>query len=128
MPGMMRGRGGSRRAGPADRAAPARARENRLGDLDQEGRGAVATFSPGFRGRPRSSDVRLPPGQYETFDFPVLSAGPTPRVSRDTWQFTVTTEAGTAHAWSWTDLMALPSERPTVDLHCVTKWSKFGTH
>jgi DMSO/TMAO reductase YedYZ molybdopterin-dependent catalytic subunit len=80
----------------------------------------------GFSGRGRS-DVNLPPGQYLTEDFPVLSAGPTPRVNLDTWQFGITTEAGQRHTWSWPELTALPSESITVDLHCVTKWSKFGT-
>jgi DMSO/TMAO reductase YedYZ molybdopterin-dependent catalytic subunit len=87
----------------------------------------VAIISRGFRGRPRSSDGRLPPGQYETRDFPVLSAGPTPRLNLDAWEFTVITEAGKRHAWTWPQLTALPTEEPTVDLHCVTKWSKFET-
>ncbi len=83
--------------------------------------------SPGFRGRPRDTGVKLPPGQYLTKDFPVLSAGPTPRVSPESWEFVITTEAGRAHRWSWRDLLALPSQTPDVDLHCVTKWSKLGT-
>ena len=87
----------------------------------------MAIVSRGFQGRRRSSDHRLPPGQYETRDFPVLSAGPTPRVERDAWQFSVVTERGERRSWSWRELMALPAERPVVDLHCVTKWSKFGT-
>ena len=87
----------------------------------------MAIVSRGFQGRRRSSDHRLPPGQYETRDFPVLSAGPTPRVDRDAWQFSVVTEGGERRSWSWRELMALPAERPSVDLHCVTKWSKFGT-
>jgi DMSO/TMAO reductase YedYZ molybdopterin-dependent catalytic subunit len=60
-------------------------------------------------------------------DFPVLSAGPTPYVDTDEWAFTVTTETGERRTWSWRDLMALPQETPTVDLHCVTKWSKLAT-
>jgi DMSO/TMAO reductase YedYZ molybdopterin-dependent catalytic subunit len=80
----------------------------------------------GFAGRGRR-DVDLPPGQYLTEDFPVLSAGPTPLVSVDTWQLGVTTESGQRHAWSWPELLALPSETINVDLHCVTKWSKLGT-
>jgi len=80
----------------------------------------------GFAGRGRR-DVNLPPGQYLTEDFPVLSAGPTPLVSVDTWQLGVTTESGQRHAWSWPELLALPSETINVDLHCVTKWSKLGT-
>jgi DMSO/TMAO reductase YedYZ molybdopterin-dependent catalytic subunit len=70
----------------------------------------------------------LPPGQYETRDFPVLSAGPTPRIDVDSWTFEIATESGARHAWSWAELIALPAEDPTVDLHCVTKWSKFATH
>jgi DMSO/TMAO reductase YedYZ molybdopterin-dependent catalytic subunit len=89
--------------------------------------GGMGIVSPGFSGRGRSTGPELPPGQYLTTDFPVLTAGPTPRVPTDTWEFTVTTEAGTAHRWSWADLMALPAESPTVDIHCVTKWSKLGT-
>lgn len=83
--------------------------------------------TPGFGGRPRTTDHRLPPGQYQAHDFPVLSAGPTPRVDLDDWEFTVTTEAGEVSRWSWREFQALPQETPTVDIHCVTKWSKFGT-
>jgi DMSO/TMAO reductase YedYZ molybdopterin-dependent catalytic subunit len=87
----------------------------------------MAIISRGFQGRRQPSGHRLPPGQYETRDFPVLSAGPTPRVDRDAWEFTVVTEHGDRYAWRWAELMALPEERPVVDLHCVTKWSKFNT-
>jgi DMSO/TMAO reductase YedYZ molybdopterin-dependent catalytic subunit len=88
----------------------------------------MAIVSRGFHGRRPTDGHKLPPGQYETVDFPVLSAGPTPRVPRDEWTFTVTTEDGVRHVWDWARLTALPRQTPTVDLHCVTKWSKFGTH
>ncbi len=87
----------------------------------------MGIVSPGFQGRPRRGDTRLPPGQYLTEGFPVLSAGPTPRIPTDRWEFVITTETGQEYRWSWADLMALPSETPTVDIHCVTKWSKLGT-
>jgi len=87
----------------------------------------MSTLSPGFHGRPRSSGPALPPGQYLTEDFPVLTAGPTPRIPTDQWQFFITTETGQQHTWTWAQLMALPSVEQTVDLHCVTKWSKLGT-
>ncbi|MFF0487784.1 sulfite oxidase-like oxidoreductase [Nocardia sp. NPDC003482] len=87
----------------------------------------MSVFSPGFHGRPRPSDDRLPPGQYLTEDFPVLSAGPTPRVDRDAWEFTIVTEAGVRHSWDWARFRALPQERPHVDIHCVTRWSKLDT-
>jgi DMSO/TMAO reductase YedYZ molybdopterin-dependent catalytic subunit len=87
----------------------------------------MGIVSPGFTGRRRPADDKLPPGQYLTRDFPVLSAGPTPRVPLDKWEFTVTTETGQRRAWSWPELLALPAEDVTVDIHCVTKWSKLGT-
>jgi DMSO/TMAO reductase YedYZ molybdopterin-dependent catalytic subunit len=83
--------------------------------------------SPGFFGRPRDSAPQLPPGQYLVRDFPVLSAGPTPRIALDTWEFRLVTEAGEKHTWDWAALRALPAEDITVDLHCVTKWSKLAT-
>jgi DMSO/TMAO reductase YedYZ molybdopterin-dependent catalytic subunit len=86
----------------------------------------MGIVSPGFHGRGRPA-ADLPPGQYLTEDFPVLSAGPTPRVPTDSWEFTVTTETGREYRWSWAELTALPAETVTVDLHCVTKWSKLGT-
>ena len=86
----------------------------------------MAVVTRGFTGRGHS-DPKLPPGQYLTEDFPVLSAGPTPRIDLNKWQFTVVTEAGGRHTWNWQELLALPSEDVTVDIHCVTKWSKLGT-
>ena len=83
----------------------------------------------GFRGR-RPVDVpseRVPPGQYVTSDFPVLSAGPTPRISPDEWAFTVTDREGVDRSWTWDEFNDLPSEEVTVDIHCVTKWSKLDT-
>jgi hypothetical protein len=87
----------------------------------------VGIVSRGFTGRKRSSQPGLPPGQYLVDDFPVLSAGPTPRIDRGSWEFRIVTEDGSKHAWDWTALRALPSQDVTVDLHCVTKWSKLGT-
>jgi DMSO/TMAO reductase YedYZ molybdopterin-dependent catalytic subunit len=87
----------------------------------------MAIVSRGFRGRRRPEDAELPPGQYLTTDFPVLSAGPTPRVALDDWRFTVEAESGAQRRWTWPEFRALPSQDITVDLHCVTRWSKLGT-
>ena len=86
-------------------------------------------ISRGFRGRrqPPAAAHRLPPGQYETRDFPVLSAGPTPRAPLATWDFTLSDAAARTARWTWEELQALPRETVTTDIHCVTKWSKFGT-
>ncbi|TDB84362.1 sulfite oxidase-like oxidoreductase [Actinomadura sp. KC216] len=87
----------------------------------------MGIVSPGFHGRRREPAGGLPPGQYVTDDFPVLSAGPTPRIPADEWEFTVTAESGREHRWTWREFLDLPSETPRVDIHCVTKWSKLGT-
>jgi DMSO/TMAO reductase YedYZ molybdopterin-dependent catalytic subunit len=87
----------------------------------------MGIVSPGFRGRRGRAGPELPPGQYLVEDFPVLSAGPTPRVDLDDWELTVTTETGERRRWDWAAFRALPSEPVTVDIHCVTKWSKLGT-
>lgn len=87
----------------------------------------MAGFTRGFGARRRESDPRLPPGQYLTEDFPVLSAGPTPVVSLQDWEFSIRTEAGELATWGWDAFQRLPSEEVTADIHCVTRWSKLGT-
>jgi DMSO/TMAO reductase YedYZ molybdopterin-dependent catalytic subunit len=85
-------------------------------------------ISRGFRGRrPQVDPTRLPPGQYVTTDFPVLSAGPTPHTPPDEWTFTIRGAVDERVSWTWEELLALPAETPTVDIHCVTKWSKLDT-
>ena len=84
-------------------------------------------ISRGFRGRRQDGPPdRVPPGQYLTDDFPVLSAGPTPHTQLEEWTFTIDGGAEPVR-WTWEELQALPSEEVTVDIHCVTKWSKLGT-
>src|SRR5689334_3018861 len=85
--------------------------------------------SRGFRGRrqPQSISARLPPGQYETREFPVLSAGPTPHTPLASWDFTLNGSNGQTARWSWAEFEALPHESVKTDIHCVTKWSKFDT-
>jgi len=87
----------------------------------------MGIISRGFSGRRAASDVKLPPGQYLTKDFPVLSAGPTPRVPLETWEFTIADGKNVVQRWDWNAFRALPSETPTVDIHCVTRWSKLAT-
>jgi DMSO/TMAO reductase YedYZ molybdopterin-dependent catalytic subunit len=88
----------------------------------------MAITSRGFSGRRTPSDVTLPPGQYPTTDFPVLSAGPTPRVPLDQWEFTINEGTDVLRRWDWKAFRKLPAETITVDIHCVTRWSKLGTH
>jgi DMSO/TMAO reductase YedYZ molybdopterin-dependent catalytic subunit len=89
----------------------------------------MAPISRGFGGRRRREvdPARVPPGQYTVDDFPVLSAGPTPRTRLEAWTFTIDGAVDEAVSWTWDELLALPQETFTVDIHCVTKWSKLDT-
>ena len=83
----------------------------------------------GFSGRRRDlgeAAGRVPPGQYVTDDFPVLSAGPTPYSALDQWTFSID-GMSTPKTWTWDEFRALPSEALTTDIHCVTRWSKLDT-
>ena len=89
----------------------------------------MSFVSRGFRGRRRDSDAdpsRVPPGQYVTEDFPVLSAGPTPHTPLAEWTFSIV-DGEQRTTWSWEEFRDLPSEEVTVDIHCVTRWSKLDT-
>ena len=89
----------------------------------------MSPITRGFRRRQEEPPEgnRLPPGQYLTRDFPVLSAGPTPDIPLDEWELSVTGAVDAPRRWSWDELQALPKEQPTVDIHCVTSWSKLDT-
>ena len=89
----------------------------------------MTPISRGFRGRRDASadPSRVPPGQYVTGDFPVLSAGPTPHTQLADWSFAIQGEVDEPRTWTWDEFRALPSENLTTDIHCVTKWSKLDT-
>jgi DMSO/TMAO reductase YedYZ molybdopterin-dependent catalytic subunit len=80
----------------------------------------------GFQGRARTTDGRVPPGQYVTDDFPVLTAGSTEFVDTSEWELTVSDGMVTS-TFDWNGLHELPMETITTDIHCVTHWSKFDT-
>jgi DMSO/TMAO reductase YedYZ molybdopterin-dependent catalytic subunit len=87
----------------------------------------MSIISRGFGGRRRESNPELPPGQYLTQDFPVLSAGPTPKIDTAEWTFSVQNESGAVQAWNWEQFHELGLEDIHTDIHCVTRWSKLGT-
>lgn len=87
----------------------------------------MAVFSRGFGARRRETDPNLPPGQYLTEDFPVLSAGPTPRIDTADWSLTIAEDGRGLARWNWDGFMDLPVEDIETDIHCVTRWSKLGT-
>jgi DMSO/TMAO reductase YedYZ molybdopterin-dependent catalytic subunit len=83
----------------------------------------------GFTGRrPAAATAqRLPPGQHETDDFPVLSLGPAPAIDLANWRFTLRHGSKPLASWSWQEFEALPRTAWRGDIHCVTTWSKFDT-
>jgi DMSO/TMAO reductase YedYZ molybdopterin-dependent catalytic subunit len=70
---------------------------------------------------------RLPPGQSLTQKFPVLHYGPVPSFNPATWSFRVFGEVEKEVRWSWEEFNRLPRRRLNMDIHCVTRWSKFDT-
>jgi DMSO/TMAO reductase YedYZ molybdopterin-dependent catalytic subunit len=83
----------------------------------------------GFFGRRQAPGTanRIPPGQHLVDDFPVLSAGPTPRVGSAEWTFTLKSGPRPVKTWDWAAFNALPQTAVTRDIHCVTSWSKLDT-
>ena len=71
--------------------------------------------------------ARLPPGQYLTEKWPVLHAGSVPKTDLAKWDFRVFGQVETPIRLTWDELQALPSTEITVDIHCVTRWSRFDT-
>ena len=83
----------------------------------------------GFIGRKPPSEFahRVPPGQHLVDDFPVLSAGPTPRIALEKWTFTLKSGPKSVAKWNWAEFIELPRTKLTRDIHCVTTWSKLNT-
>ncbi len=70
---------------------------------------------------------RLPPNQALTRKFPVLHYGAIPPFNPATWDLRVFGEVEGEQRWSWPQFTAIPTVTLTVDIHCVTGWSKFDT-
>jgi DMSO/TMAO reductase YedYZ molybdopterin-dependent catalytic subunit len=90
----------------------------------------VVKVTRGFKGRPqdaRATTDRLPPGQYVTQEFPVLTSGPTQQVSLESWSLALQNGGQLLARWNWGEFEALPQTERTFDIHCVTKWTKVDT-
>ena len=93
---------------------------------------AITSRMLGARGRRQAEKLgidpaRVPPGQYLTERFPVLTVGPNPAFDLSTWEFSVFGEVERELTLSWDELRALPHKEVTTDIHCVTRWSKLDT-
>ena len=85
----------------------------------------------GFIGKktqgPEDPTIRIPPGQHLVENFPVLTAGPTPRVALENWSFTLKVGPRIVKKWNWEEFNELPMTKVVRDIHCVTTWSKLDT-
>jgi DMSO/TMAO reductase YedYZ molybdopterin-dependent catalytic subunit len=87
----------------------------------------MSFISRGFSGRrraPEGTEDRIPPGQYYESGWPVLTAGPTPRLDPEDWGLRIDGMVGQEKEWTAEEFRSLPHETITRDIHCVTKWSK----
>ena len=73
------------------------------------------------------SEGRLPPGQSLTQKFPVLHYGPVPPFNPATWDLRAWGEVEEELRWTWEEFNKLPRSKVKMDIHCVTRWSKFDT-
>ncbi|MEI9985546.1 MAG: molybdopterin-dependent oxidoreductase [Aliidongia sp.] len=69
----------------------------------------------------------MPPGQHVTTDFPILSAGPMPRIAPESWTLALQHGGRLLDTWTRAEFLSLPQTTVSADIHCVTKWSKLGT-
>src|ERR671937_2817591 len=81
----------------------------------------------GRRATPAATKERIPPGQHLVTDFPVLSAGPTPKTDLAKWTFSLEGLVRQPAKWSWDEFQRLPAQDFVVDISCVTTWTKLDT-
>lgn len=72
-------------------------------------------------------EKQLPPGQFETDTWPILHQGDVYRFDEENWDFRLFGEVKMEVTLSFAEMMKLPKTISTIDMHCVTTWSKFGT-
>jgi DMSO/TMAO reductase YedYZ molybdopterin-dependent catalytic subunit len=70
---------------------------------------------------------QLPPGQFETEKWPILHTGDVPEFNEITWNFRLFGEVKEEKSLSYKEIMELPKTISSVNMHCVTTWSKFDT-
>lgn len=86
----------------------------------------MAVINRGFIGKGGNKSKRLPPGQSEVRDWPVLTYGPTPHIPLDSWSLTIDGAVTTPVTIDWTAFNDLPQTELVTDIHCVTRWSRLG--
>jgi DMSO/TMAO reductase YedYZ molybdopterin-dependent catalytic subunit len=71
---------------------------------------------------------RLPPGQKQVKDWPVLDLGNRPGVSLESWRLKVDGLVAQPFEWTWREFQDQPKFQSVSDIHCVTAWSRFDNH
>src|SRR6266536_4705636 len=72
------------------------------------------------------STNRLPPGQRQVHNFPVLDLGIQPEVPLDKWELKIHGRVDNPVTLNWEQFLALPQFTDVSDFHCVTTWSQFN--
>ena len=84
----------------------------------------MAIINKGFVGKGGDSYKRLPPGQTEVIQWPVLTYGPTPHISLEDWSLTIDGAVNNPITLNWKAFNKLPMLELKTDIHCVTRWSR----
>lgn len=84
---------------------------------------AAGKFLTGKVSRPDTE--RLPPGQHQVKDWPVLDLGMQPNIPLDHWRFDVTGAVENPVSWNWQEFLAQKQSHEVTDIHCVTTWSRY---
>jgi DMSO/TMAO reductase YedYZ molybdopterin-dependent catalytic subunit len=78
------------------------------------------------KARPLARSVdRLPPGQRQVQDWPVLDLGIQPDVPLDKWELKIGGKVENSLTLNWQQFIALPQYKDVSDFHCVTTWSRY---
>lgn len=84
----------------------------------------MTIINKGFKGKGGDSHHRLPPGQSEVIQWPVLTYGPTPRIPLEKWSLTIDGAVNKPITLTWEEFNKLPKTTLKTDIHCVTRWSR----
>ena len=84
----------------------------------------IALAKRGAKPSQAGANARIPPGQKQVHDFPVLDIGLAPEVSPSSWSLRVFGLVGSELDFSWKTFKDLPQVDLVTDFHCVTRWSQ----
>ena len=73
---------------------------------------------------PASNEARVPRGQHQVTNFPVLDLGTHPSISKQAWRLQVYGLVGNPLELDWQAFQALPQTKLSTDFHCVTRWTQ----